>query len=249
LQGVILCGGRGTRMGASRKSTPKVLAKIGDRPILWHIMKFYAAYGVTDFVLCLGFGGEAIRHYFEKCREWKVIFVETGLETNTGGRIKRAQSHIQHETFFATYGDGVSDVNLDQLLQSHHKGGTMATLTAVKPESQYGILDIGTADQVSRFIEKPRMDEWVNGGFFVFSRSLFDHLGENDVLEREVFHHLVDIGELKAFRHEGFWKCMDTQKDRQELERLWKSGQAPWAVWHKKLDRIKWQNIGMDAAY
>ncbi len=238
---VILCGGRGTRMG--RTNVPKPLVEIGDKPILWHIMKFYSHYGYRDFVLCLGHLGEKIFEYFTSETEmpdneatihyqregWSITFVDTGLERNTGGRIKMVE-HLLNDTFFATYGDGLSDMNLNSLLEFHNKHGNIATLTSVRARTTFGTLELDS-NRVADFVEKPVLEEWINGGFFVFEPEVFEHIGENDVLEREVFHRLVEEGALMAYKYTGFWDCMDTYKENIQLNEMWRDGEAKWAVW------------------
>ncbi len=238
---VILCGGKGTRMG--KIDVPKPLVEVGEKPVLWHIMKIYSFYGFNDFILCLGYQGDKIVKYFagkplgnrrEVTKEypdegWSITFVDTGVDTNTGGRIKRVEDHLD-DTFFATYGDGLSDINIKGLLEFHKVHGKLATLTAVQSTTTFGILKLD-ADRVVDFTEKPPLKEWINGGFFVFEPRALDLVGENDVLEREAFHRLIERGELAAYRHSGFWRCMDTYKENIELNELWRNGKAAWAVW------------------
>lgn len=255
---VILCGGKGTRLTERTEHIPKPLVEIGDQPILWHIMKMYAHFGFTDFVLCLGYKGEKIREYFTAGHEWhyipagqpadgssadriayggatgenwRITFLETGPETNTGGRVLQAQPYIDGDTFFATYGDGVANVDLAGLRRFHGAHGRIATLTAVQPYSQFGILKLDDEDGIQRFEEKPRLDAWVNGGFFVFNRRIFDYLGPDDILERQPFERLASDGQIMAFRHSGFWECMDTFKDTMTLNALWENNQAAWKMW------------------
>lgn len=254
---VILCGGKGTRLKALTEDIPKPLIEVGGKPILWHIMRFYAHYGHRDFVLCLGYKGEAIKRWFMDYKAWEsddftlrfsptlrhartytrepapwnITFVDTGANTNTGGRIKRAQPYVKGKTFLATYGDGLSDVDLDALVRFHRAGRRTATLTAVRPLSQFGILEIGKRQAVKAFHEKPRMTSWVNGGFFVFERCIFDYLGDNDILERGPFEQLARESEVGAYPHEGFWECMDTYQDNLRLNKLWEDGRPAWAVW------------------
>lgn len=234
---------------------PKPLVTIGNRPILWHIMKIYAHYGFNDFVLCLGYRGDMIKKYFleeewssndftlstkERKRvdhssgeeDWNITFADTAIETNTGGRIKQIQKYIpEGEDFFATYGDGLSDINLNDLLEFHRKKGKTATVTCLRPYSQFGILE--TDDSlVTSFKEKPKLDHWINGGFFVFKHKIFSYIGENDVLEKKPFEELAAKREIAAFKIDGFWQCMDTFKDYQLLSDLWNKG-APWKVWER----------------
>ena len=231
MQVVILCGGRGTRMGRHTRFLPKPLIKIGQKPILWHIMKIYSFYGFNRFILCLGYKKQKIEEYFSHTRGWNITFADTGLGTNTGGRIKRIEKYIEDEDFLATYGDGVADVNINELIQFHNKSRKIATLTAVKPCSQFGIMDIEPDNTVKDFHEKPVLTHWVNGGFFVFNSRIFKYLGVNDILERKPFHQLSKDKELVAYKHHGFWKCMDTYKDNLELNQAWKSAAASWALW------------------
>lgn len=252
---VILCGGRGTRLGEHGTNIPKALINIGGNPVIWHLLKIYSSHNLNDFVLCLGFLGNEIKRYFleeqwmkedftlEKGRrethfgdsyssnDWRVTFAETGLDTNTGGRIKKAQKYIEGENFCVTYGDGLADVDLKKLLEFHESHGRIATLTAVHPYSNFGLLKLGENNLITDFEEKPRMNEWINGGFFVFNRRIFDYLDEDSVLEREPLERLVNEQQLVAYRHTGFWKCMDTFKDNMEFNELWNAGKPAWKVW------------------
>lgn len=232
MKAVILCGGRGTRLGEHGRSVPKALINIGERPIIWHLMSAYAHYGIRDFVLCLGFLGDEIRaNPLLNSTDWNVTFVDTGLDTNTGGRLRQVSDHLGDEkTFCVTYGDGLSDVNIGDLIDFHHAHGRTATVTAVHPHSNFGIMDVADDGRITAFREKPILKDWINGGFFVFNQEIFAQLGENDVLEREPFERLSKAGEMMAFKHEGFWKCMDTFKDNLEFEQLWLEG-GPWKVW------------------
>jgi len=227
---VILCGGRGTRLGEHGATIPKALIEIGGRPILWHLLKLYAQQGFNDFVLCLGFLSYEIKRYFieNQNEDFKIEFVDTGLDTNTGGRIKRVESLIDDETFFVTYGDGLSDVDLKSLLDFHYQHGKTGTLTAVHPQSQFGLIKLDESNAVTEFQEKPKLKEWINGGFFVFNRKIFNYLNDNSVLECEPLESLANERELIAFQHTGFWKCMDTYKDNMEFNQLWDSEQAAW---------------------
>lgn len=229
---VILCGGRGTRLGEHGRSVPKALIQIGGKPIIWHLLSIYSHYGVKDFVLCLGYLGDEIREYFEQLDHlWNVECVETGLDTNTGGRLKKVQPLVRgEEDFFVTYGDGLADVDISGLLSFHRHHGKAATITTVHPYSNFGLVDIDPLDRVVRFREKPLLADWINGGFFVFGQQIFDVLGEDNVLEREPFEALAERGEMLAYKHEGFWKCMDTFKDNLEFEDIWNQT-APWKVW------------------
>lgn len=229
---VILCGGRGTRLGEHGRSVPKALIKIGGKPILWHLIRTYSHYGVDDFVLCLGFLGDEIRAYFQQDPiGQRIEFVDTGQDTNTGGRLKRVEEYLSGEDLFCvTYGDGLADIDVSDLVRFHRSHGRIATVTAVHPYSNFGLMDIGDDDSVLRFREKPLLKEWINGGFFVFDNRIFDHLDDDSVLEREPFEALCEKGEMIAYRHDGFWKCMDTFKDSLEFEKIWMEG-APWKVW------------------
>ncbi len=228
---VILCGGRGTRLGEHGASVPKALIKIGGRPIIWHLMSLYAHYGINDFVACLGYLGDEIRRYFdENGTDFRLEFVNTGLDTNTGGRLFAVRDTLDEETFCVTYGDGLADVNIAELVAFHRFHGKIATVTAVHPLSNFGLMDVAENGSVAGFREKPKMQDWVNGGFFVFDRRIFEFLDDNCTLEREPFEALSRRGEMMAFRHEGFWKCMDTHKDSLEFEELW-NGTPAWKVW------------------
>jgi len=233
---VILAGGKGTRLREKTESLPKGLIEIGGKPILWHIMKIYAACGFSDFVLCLGYKGKMIEDYFKQNNHenWKIKFADTGEETNTGGRIKKIASLIDTDTFMVTYGDGVADIDIRKILEFHRKHGKMATVTAVNPPSQFGIMEFDSNGVIRSFREKPSMDRWINGGFFVFQKEFLKLTGENDILEKEPLERLTTKGELVAYRHQSFWRCMDTYKDTIHLNEIWKSGTAPWKIWEKK---------------
>jgi glucose-1-phosphate cytidylyltransferase len=229
---VILCGGRGTRLGEHGATIPKALIEIGGRPILWHLLKFYAHQGFNDFILCLGFLGDEIKGYFiEHQNEFNITFVDTGLNTNTGGRIKRIEHLVDNETFFTTYGDGLSDLNLKKLSDFHQSHKRLATLTAVHPHSNFGVMKLDNESAVVEFQEKPRLKEWINGGFFVFNRKVFDYLEEDSILERDPLERLANERQLIAYQHTGFWKCMDTYKDNMEFNQLWDTKQAAWKIW------------------
>ncbi|MDP2939831.1 MAG: sugar phosphate nucleotidyltransferase [Candidatus Omnitrophota bacterium] len=230
---VILCGGKGTRMG--NEELPKALFLVGDKPILWHIMRIYAHYGLKDFVLCLGYKANNIRKYFSDVKSWKINFVDTGLGTNTGGRIRMIRNYINDDYFLATYGDGLADVNILDIIKFHKNHKKIATLTAVKPRSPFGIVGIDSHTKaVTHFEEKPISDHWINGGFFVFNKEIFNYLRDDDVLERDTFRRLVKDKNLVAFKHNGFWECMDTYKDNLRLNELWSNNNAPWAIWKGK---------------
>ncbi len=230
---VILCGGEGTRLRELTDYIPKPLVEIGGKPILWHIMKIYSHYGWNDFVLCLGHKGDLIEDYLKKNREegWNITFADTGLNTNTGGRIKKIERYIDDELFFATYGDGLADIDLDALLRFHKAGKKMATITCVNPPSQFGAVEISGDDSITYFREKPSTSQWINGGFFVFARAVFDLVRENDVLEKEPFEALVRKKQMAAYKLTRYWGCMDTFKDMQVLNTLWKENKASWKVW------------------
>jgi glucose-1-phosphate cytidylyltransferase len=229
---VILCGGRGTRLSEHGSVVPKVLTPIGGEPIVVHLMRHYADYGFTEFVLCLGYLKETIENYFSdagtRFPDWTIDLIDTGLDTPTGGRVKAVEHLLDGEdTFMVTYGDGLADVDVSELLKAHSSHARIATLTAVHPVSNFGLIDIDGEDHVTSFREKPVVKDWVNGGFFVFEREVLELLIENSVLESDALTALAARGELMAFRHNGFWKCMDTHKDRLEFEELFASG-APW---------------------
>lgn len=230
---VILCGGRGTRLGEHGESVPKALIKIGGKPIIWHILKIYSHYGIDDFVLCLGFLGDKIEEYLsENNEDWRITFADTGLDTNTGGRLKKVEKYLEDdENFCVTYGDGLANVNIEKLISYHLGHNKIATLTAVHPFSNFGLIKLDENNAVSEFQEKPRLKEWINGGFFVFNKKIFDYLHENCILEREPLENLSQEKELIAFQHTGFWKCMDTYKDNLEFNQLWNENQADWKVW------------------
>jgi len=231
---VILCGGRGTRLQEHTQSIPKPLVEIGGRPILWHVMRIYAAQGLTSFLLATGYKGELVERFVE-AETWPegidVRCVDTGLDTPTGGRIKRLAEQLDGEPFCATYADGVADVDLRALVAHHAAHGDLATVTVVRPELQFGIADLDGAGRVRGFKEKPRSDHWVNGGFFCFEPGALDYIGEDSVLEREPLERLAAEGQLHAFHHEGFWDCMDTYKDAVLLNDIWSRGEAPWKLW------------------
>ncbi|MCX4304598.1 MAG: glucose-1-phosphate cytidylyltransferase [Acetatifactor sp.] len=254
---VILAGGMGTRISEESHLKPKPMIEIGDAPILWHIMKYYSSYGFHDFIICCGYKGYVIKEYFADyylhrsditfdfsdnnkmfihnnvAEPWKVTLVDTGLHTMTGGRLKRVREYLGDETFMMTYGDGLSDVDLSHLLRFHREHGKTATLTAIQPGGRYGVLDIDGEQTVRRFAEKAREDGgWINGGFMVLEPEIFSYIeGDKTFLEKEPLEKLAYDGELAAYRHEGFWKCMDTMRDKGMLEQLWETGQAPWKRW------------------
>lgn len=230
---VILCGGRGTRLRERTESVPKALVEIGGRPILWHVVRIYAAQGFERFLLATGYLGEAVGEFVAGQR-WPdgvtVECVDTGLDTPTGGRIARLGDRLAGEPFCATYADGVADVDLGALLDFHAGRGALATMTVVRPHLQWGVAELD-GDAVAGFVEKPRSEHWINGGFFCFEPGALGYLDEASVLEREPLARLAAAGQLGAYRHEGFWDCMDTYKDAVLLGDLWAAGEAPWRIW------------------
>lgn len=254
---VVLCGGAGTRLREETEFRPKPMVEVGGRPILWHIMKTYAHYGFQDFVLCLGYRGTIIREYFlnyeamnndfticlgEKSKilyhdlhaeqGFRVTLAETGAESMTGGRIARIQKYIDEDTFLLTYGDGVSDVNIAQLVEFHKSHGRLATVTTVAPISRFGMIELGAGSHVQSFNEKPKTDGWMSAGYFVLNRGVFDYLaGDDCIFERQPLERLAADGELMAFHHDGFFYAMDTFREYQHLNELWTHGAAPWRVW------------------
>jgi glucose-1-phosphate cytidylyltransferase len=232
----ILCGGRGTRLQQRTPLTPKALVEIGGRPILWHVIQIYVQQGFREFTLLTGYLAGAIRAFVEET-EWPesitVNCLETGLDTPTGGRIHRAlaQQALGKRDFCLTYADGVADLDLRALVESHRESGLTATVTVVRPELQFGVAEIDADGLVRGFVEKPRSDRWVNGGFFCLSPAVAEVLSDEAMLEREPLARLAQAGQLRAFRHEGFWDCMDTYKDALLLNDLWEAGQAPWKLW------------------
>lgn len=251
----ILAGGVGSRISEESETKPKPMVEIGGRPILWHIMKYYSEFDFTDFVIALGYKGEIIKRYMTdycslasdvtvdmasgrvelhdgKRDDWRVSLIDTGQGTATGGRIKRLQPQIGNETFMLTWGDGLSTVDLHDLLRFHREHGKLATLTAVRPPARFGHLEM-EGDQIVEFSEKPQTGEgWINGAFFVLEPEVFDYIdGDDTQFEREPLEHLAKDGQLMAYRHHGFWQCMDTLRDRKLLEELWNTGSPPWAIW------------------
>jgi glucose-1-phosphate cytidylyltransferase len=231
---VILCGGRGTRLQERTQSIPKPLVEIGGRPILWHVVRIYAAHGLKRFVLCTGYKGELIEA-FARSEAWpegvEVECVPTGLETPTGGRIAAVADRLAAGPFCATYADGVADLDLGALLSFHAAHGQTATMTVVRPELQFGVAELNGDGRVRGFVEKPRAEQWINGGFFCFEPGVLERLAPYSVLEREPLRSLAADGQLHAFRHGGFWDCMDTYKDAVLLNDLWERGGAPWRTW------------------
>jgi glucose-1-phosphate cytidylyltransferase len=255
MKAVILAGGYGTRLGEETETLPKPMVDIGGSPILWHIMKIYAAHGIAEFVVCLGYKGYAIKEYFAnyflhradvtfdlarnhmdvhsgRAEPWRVTLIETGTDTMTGGRLKRVAEHVAGETFCMTYGDGLADIDVRRLVEFHRRSGKTATVTAVRPPGRFGALDVA-GERVSGFREKPLGDgAWINGGFFVLEPKALDLVADaTTVWEREPMEWLAAHGQLAAYRHEGFWQPMDTLRDKKVLQALWESGRAPWKVW------------------
>jgi glucose-1-phosphate cytidylyltransferase len=253
---VILAGGMGTRISEETHLRPKPMIEIGNRPILWHIMKIYSAHGFNDFIICLGYKGYIIKEYFanyylhmsdvtfdmrdnkmevhqNNAEPWRVTLVETGLETMTGGRVKRVAQHVGNEPFMLTYGDGVANVNITELVAFHKSHGKLATVTATQPAGKFGALNLSANNDVTSFQEKPAGDgAWINGGFFVLQPDVLERIADDTtIFEREPLEGLARSGELRAFKHGGFWQPMDTLRDKIVLEQLWTSGNAPWKVW------------------
>ena len=228
---VILCGGRGTRLREETQTIPKPLVEIGGRPILWHVIRIYAHQGFHRFVLCLGHKGELIEEFVRNDglpEGLTIECVQTGEETPTGGRIARVRDRLGGPRFCATYADGVADIDLGELLDFHRGHGALATMTVVRPRLQFGVARLNGEDVVEGFEEKPRFDGWINGGFFCFEHGALDYIHEDSILEREPLERLAADGQLHAYRHTGFWDCMDTYKDAVLLNDLWAKGQAPW---------------------
>jgi len=250
---VILAGGFGTRLSEYTNVIPKPMVEIGGKPILWHIMNIYSSFGYNDFIIALGYKSEVIKEYFlnyyalnsdfevnlengkinyinELSKNWKIKLIDTGLNTMTGGRVKRLEKVIGNETFMLTYGDAVTDVNIDDLLSFHKRSGRRATVTAVHPTARFGEIELNGNNEVNSFKEKPQVNKgWINGGFFVFEPYLFDLIKDDaTILEREPLETLASSNELVAFKHKGFWQCMDTARDRDNLDEIWESGNAPW---------------------
>jgi glucose-1-phosphate cytidylyltransferase len=231
---IILCGGRGTRLRERTESVPKALVEIGGRPIVWHVIQIYAAQGFERFLLATGYMGDAVAEFAAGAHWPKGISVEcvdTGLDTPTGGRVARLGERLGEGTFCLTYADGVADVDLDAQLDFHKAHGGLATVTVVRPDLQWGVAELGAGDRVDGFVEKPRSEHWINGGFLCCEPGALAYLEEDSVLEREPLQRLAAEGQLHAFRHEGFWDCMDTYKDAVTLNDLWASDRAPWRIW------------------
>jgi glucose-1-phosphate cytidylyltransferase len=255
---VILAGGFGSRLSEETESRPKPMVEIGGKPMLWHIMKIYSHYGFNDFIICCGYKAYYIKDYFyhyymhaadmtvdlasndvvyhkSNSEPWKITLVDTGFETMTGGRLKRIQKYVGNNPFMMTYGDGVADINIPQLVTYHKANGKLATISAVLPSGKFGALQIAENDSIMSFFEKPQGDgSWVNGGFFVLQPEVFDYItdGDTTIFERTPLENLARDGQLQAFRHRGFWKPMDTLREKLELQSLWESGSAPWKLWN-----------------
>jgi glucose-1-phosphate cytidylyltransferase len=257
---LILAGGYGTRISEESDFKPKPMVEIGGKPILWHIMKIYSHYGYNEFIILLGYKGYYIKEYFanyflhqsdvtidlksgemqihkNSSEPWKVTLLDTGLDTMTGGRVKRARKYVGDETFMLTYGDGVGDVNIKKLADFHKSHNGYITVTSVQPDGRFGALDIGENNEVKAFIEKPKGDGgWISAGFFVCEPEVFDYIeGDETIFEREPLQRLAKDKQLYTYKHTGFWRPMDTLRDKRELERLWKSSVAPWKVWNEEL--------------
>lgn len=254
---VILAGGMGTRISEESHLKPKPMIEIGERPILWHIMKIYSYFGYNDFIICCGYKGDIIKEYFmnyymhqsdvtidlanntteihqNTSEPWKVTMVNTGLHTATGGRIKMIQKYVKEEPFMMTYGDGVADVDINALVDYHHTHGKIATITATRPAGRFGAIQVDDDNnEVNSFIEKPKQDQaWVNAGFAVFNKEIFNYLGDgSQMLEMEPYERVAADGQMVAYKHDGFWSPMDTMRDKNYLEGQWQSGNAPWKVW------------------
>lgn len=253
---VILAGGYGTRISEETDLRPKPMIEIGEKPLLWHIMKIYSYYGFNDFYILLGYKGYYIKEYFNnfflhqsdvtidlslntikvhnsKSEPWKVTLLDTGMDTMTGGRIKRAQHYLKDEAFMLTYGDGLADINLDSLIKFHRSNGKIATITSVQPEGRFGAIEIDDNHQVKKFVEKPAGDNfWINGGFFVCEPEIFNYIGgDNSIFEQESLNKLVDINEICTYKHYGFWKCLDTLRDKNQLSKMWDEKAAKWKIW------------------
>ncbi|MEE0265146.1 MAG: glucose-1-phosphate cytidylyltransferase [Acutalibacteraceae bacterium] len=257
MKAVLLAGGFGTRISEESRFKPKPMIEVGGMPILWHIMKMYSKYGVNEFVICAGYKQHVIKEWFadyflhtsditfdftqddkiivhhKRAEQWKVTVVDTGLNTMTGGRLKRVRSYLGDEPFFMTYGDGVADVDIDKLLAFHKSHGKLATMSAVKPGSRFGVLDLSDNDEVKAFREKSDVDSgFINAGFMVLSPDVLDYVKDDTIMfEREPMEKLAQDGQLMCYKHDGFWQCMDTLRDKEKLEELWNDNKAPWKVW------------------
>ena len=258
MKAVILAGGFGTRISEESQFKPKPMIEIGEMPIIWHIMKLYSAYGINEFVICAGYKQHVIKEWFadyflhtsditfdftqddkiivhnKRAEQWKVTVVDTGLNTMTGGRLKRVKNYIGDEPFFMTYGDGVADIDINTLLDFHKSHGRLATMTAVKPDSRFGVLDLSESCEVKAFREKSAVDSgYINAGFMVLSPRVLDYVRDDSIMfEREPMERLADENQLMCYKHNGFWQCMDTLRDKEKLEKLWAENKAPWKVWN-----------------
>ena len=255
LPAVLLAGGLGTRIREETEFKPKPMVEIGGKPVLWHIMKHLSAYGVNRFIICVGYKGDYIRDYFLNYRarnndftislgdsqdlvfhsihqesNWSVTIAETGPLTNTGGRVFAVKKYLEGENFLCTYGDGLSDIDISRLVRFHEESKTIATVTAVRPLSRFGIMDVSSSNYVENFKEKPQAEGWINGGFFIFKPRIFDYLAPNVTLENEPLRKLTEERQLSAYKHEGFWQPMDTFRESKLLNDLWDSGKAPWRI-------------------
>lgn len=258
---VILAGGFGTRISEESVLKPKPMIEIGYKPLLWHIMKIYSHFGFNEFIICLGYKGYVVKEYFDhyflhesdvtydfsqgiqkqsvhghSAEPWKVTLVSTGLHTMTGGRVKQIQRYVGNETFMLTYGDGLSNVNIQQLVDFHRNHKKKVTVTAVQPSGRFGVIDIDANNTVRNFWEKPKNEgSWISGGFFVMEPSIFNYIeGDQTILEKTPLEKIAIEGNLQAFRHQGFWQCMDKMSDKALLEDLWSSNNAPWKIWKEK---------------
>ena len=253
---VILCGGKGTRMREETEYRPKPLVEIGGIPILWHIMKIYSHYGFNDFVLCLGYKGNMIKEYFlnfewfandftlsmgngkgkvtthaHSLENWNITFADTGEETDTGGRVKKIEKYIEDDFFFLTYGDGLADINIVNLLSYHNSKNKIGTVTGARPQLRYGVLEVTESGLANSFAEKPMINGMINGGFYVLNKEIFEYLTNNSNLERDTMPKLAKDGQLAVFEHRGFWQAMDTYKEVEEFNRQWKLNERPWVAW------------------
>ena len=256
MKAVLLAGGLGTRMREETEFRPKPMVEVGGRPVLWHIMKILGQQGINDFIICTGYKSEFIKNYFSNYGsvnqdftvklgdpssmvvhgshdefDWTVTVAYTGASTMTGGRIKKVQKYVGDEPFLCTYGDGIANVDIGGLQKHHASHGRIATMTTTQPTSRFGVVDLDESGNVDKFREKPKTDDWINIGYFIFNPPIFDYLDDNSVLEEEPLHTLADEQQISAFKHTGFWQPMDTQRESQMLNELWDSGQAPWKTW------------------
>lgn len=257
MKAVLLAGGFGTRISEESRFKPKPMIEIGGMPILWHIMKTYSSYGINEFIICAGYKQHVIKEWFadyflhtsditfdftqddkiivhnKRAEQWKVTVVDTGLNTMTGGRLKRIKPYLDNEPFFMTYGDGVADVDIDKLLSFHKEHNKLATMTAIKPNSRFGVLDLTDNNEVTAFREKSDIDSgWINAGFMVLEPKVLDFVKDDTIMfENEPMEKLASDGQLMCYKHNGFWQCMDTLRDKEKLEELWNKNKAPWKVW------------------